>query len=165
MSKLTVAIGNLSFPLDADTCVMSEVLQKEFNDRQEKGDFSEHHEVPLPKRLLPMIIAYLSSLKLKAVVNQPDKPTEEPNTLESTPAPFQKMVSDLEPTSPEFEDLVKFQHAYKCQGLDDLLALFIYIKTKGMSGQSLSDALGMTYDGDLIDADRRLLVSHTIKSV
>ena len=160
--KLSVQVDQLSFPLDADCCKLSEVLKKEFDLRVEKDDFSEPHILPLPKRLLPMVVAYLSTYKLKLSSEAAFNPIPEDKKLESTLPPFKKLVSGLEINSEEFIALANFQRTYKFQGLDDLLALYIFSQTAGKTDKDLSDALGMTYDGFTFDDDRKTLIEYAI---
>ena len=161
MSKLVLKAEQLEFPIDKDACGFSEVLAKEFQVRESAGNFGEPHVIPFPKRILPMLAAYLASLKLKGA----EITNTQPLTIENTIRPFQKMVEGLELNSQEFKDILTFQQTYKIKDLDDNLAYFIACKLKGLSGETLATSLGLVYDGASISNRNKQKISYEIHEV
>ena len=152
MSKLILKAETLQFPVDKDLCELSEILKREYFERETMSDFSAPHEIPLSKTALPSMIAFLTTVKMKT--GELKRAGPEP-ALTDLNSPFQKLIKDLDLDSPAFQQLVNFQKDYKCAELSEHIAYFVHIKTRGKKDKELCDALGLVYDGDEIDSRLR----------
>ena len=159
MSKLILKAEALQFPVDKEFCELSEVLKREYFERETTGDFSVPHELPISKSALPSLIAFMTATKIAKVEI---KRSGEVPTLEDTNSGFQKLVKDLELDSPGFQQLMTLQNTYKIHMLSEQIGYFVYIKTRQQKDETLCKTLGLTYDGDQLDSRLKKLIANQV---
>lgn len=158
MSKLTVKVEQFSFPLDKESCQQSEILAEEYAKREEKDDFSEPHELPLPKKFAPTMVAFISGLKIKPATIAETAPP----SIENTVTPFRKMIDNVEINTEEFHQLLKFQQKYQIKDLDENLAFYISLKLQGKKSSEMAEILGLKHDFGTLKASTQAKIKKEI---
>ena len=162
-NKLTLEAEAIGFPLDESECGLSEKLKAEFLDRTVLGDFKEPVKTKLSKKQLPMVYAFIKSLKVKEAVVDLTEGAEV--SISRTVSSFQKLVSDLTLQSDDFLKLLEFQNEFKVKYLTENIAFFIFLQTRDKTtSEDVAAALGLKHDWNQVPASTQEKVRSLIVS-
>ena len=163
VNKLTLDAEGLGFPLDESECGLSEKLKAEFMDRIVLEDFKEPVRTKLSKRQLPMVYAFIKSLKMKEAVVDLTEGAEV--SIARTVSAFQKLVSDMTLQSEDFLKLLEFQNEFKVKYLTENIAFFIFLQTRDKtSSEDMAASLGLKHDWSQVPASTQEKVRNLIIS-
>ena len=152
--KLILEAEGVTFPIDKSACEFSEKLKKEFEDRESRGDFTESVKLGISRKQLPLIVAYINSLKVKSAEIIIEKGGEE-ESIELTVTPFQKIVKECTVKSSEFKKIMEFDNEFKVKYLKENIAFFVYLQLKGKSTEDMVEILGVKNDwNEVADSTR-----------
>ena len=163
VNKLMLEAEGMSFPLEETECGLSEKLKTEFLDRTVLGDFKDPVRTKLTKKQLPMVYAFIKSLKAKEAVVDLTEGAEV--SIARTVSSFQKLVSDLTLQSEDFSRLLEFQNEFKVKHLTENIAFFVFLQTRDKSTpEDVAAALGLTHDWNQVPASTQEKVRSLIVS-